>query len=344
MSSDARKVLVTGGTGFLGHSLVPCLIEEGYHVRALVRRTANLEWMRALGVDVVWGDVRDRASVEEAMRGCRHVIHAAGRFRLWGPASEFEQTNVQGTRHVLDAAAQAEVERFLHISTIVVVGWPQPGRIIDEAHPLAPRDPYQRSKVGGEEQVRQQIEMEGLPAVILRPGAFYGPWGRYAFNRLFFEDPLRGLRIKVHRGRYLTFPAFIGDVAQGIVVALERAAPGEVYNLSGESITHNEANTIISRLAGISPTRVNVPERAMIALGWAMTRGADAITHREPFYPLNLAHYVFGDWDVDSGKARDAFGFKTRPFEEGAKLTLAWYRKIGVWRGPERPWEAVLYD
>jgi dihydroflavonol-4-reductase len=333
------SLLVTGGTGFLGHSLVPELVEAGYRVRALVRPTSDHGWMRDLGVDLAFGDVRDRSSVEEAMRGCRHVVHAAGRFRFWGPDPQFWQTNVEGTQNVLDAATREGVERFIHISTVVVVGKPLPDRIIDETHPLDPQDPYQRSKVQGEERVRQQYADHGLPTVILRPGAFYGPWGRYAFNRLFFEDPLRGLLIKINRGRYLTFPVFIKDVACGIVAALERAQPGEVYNLSGKSISHNQANRIISRLAGMPAFRLNAPAWAMIALGWALTRSADVITHREPFYPLNLANYVFGDWAVDSEKARRELDFQTISFEEGARQTLAWYRQVGVWRGKRQPWE-----
>jgi nucleoside-diphosphate-sugar epimerase len=78
----------------------------------------------------------------------------------------------------------------------------------------------------------------------------------------------------------------------------------------------------------------------MIALGWLMTQSAEVITHREPFYPLNLAHYVFGDWNVDSIKAQEDLEFKQVSFEEGARQTLDWYRRIGVWRGKRQPWEA----
>jgi dihydroflavonol-4-reductase len=340
MSSNVSRVLVTGGTGFLGHNLLPKLIERDFPVRALVRPTSDYDWLRKLGVELAFGDVRDRASVDEAMGGCRYVIHAAGRFRFWGADPRFEETNVHGTQNVLDAATREGVEKFVHVSTIVVVGKPLPGRVIDETHPLDPQDPYQRSKMHGEERVRQQYEKHDLPAVIIRPGAFYGPYGRYAFNRLFFEDPLRGLLIKVNRGRHLTFPVFIKDAACGVISALERARPGEVYNLSGRSITHNKANQIISHLAGITTFRLNVPAWAMIALGWLMTQSAEVITHREPFYPLNLAHYVFGDWNVDSIKAQEDLEFKQVSFEEGARQTLDWYRRIGVWRGKRQPWEA----
>lgn len=341
MSSNGRSILVTGATGFLGHSLVPELLEKGYQVRALVRPTSQFAWLKDLGVELAFGDVRDRASVRKAISQCRYVIHAAGRFRFWGPKASFDETNVQGTQHALDASVSEGVERFVHVSTVVVIGRPVAGRVIDESHPLDPQDPYQMSKVGGEQRVQSQFEKGNLEAVIVRPGAFYGPWGRYAFNRLFFEDPLRGLLIKVNRGRYLTFPLFIKDAACGIIAALERARTGEVYNLSGKSISHNRANEIVSRLAGIPSFRLNVPGWLMIVLGWLLTRRADVITHREPFYPLNLANYVFGDWAVDSSKARHELDFDTVSFEDGARQTLDWYRRIGVWRGKRQSWEAV---
>jgi len=81
-----------------------------------------------------------------------------------------------------------------------------------------------------------------LHAVILRPGAFYGPWGRYAFNRLFFEDPLRGLLIQVHHGQRITFPAFVPDVARAIVAALKQGKNGQTYNIAGDPLSHQEVN------------------------------------------------------------------------------------------------------
>ena len=123
----------------MGHSLVPRLVAEGYRVRAMVRSHSEVGWLHELGVELVPGDVRDRAAVKEAVQGCRHVIHAAGRFRLWGPDTGFEDTNVHGTQHLLDAATREEVERFIHVSTVVVVGRTLPDRVIDEARNILRR-------------------------------------------------------------------------------------------------------------------------------------------------------------------------------------------------------------
>jgi len=236
---------------------------------------------------------------------------------------------------VLEAARRHGVEKLVHISTVVVVGAPPPGQVIDENTPCQPADAYQRSKLDGENLVRMFHKTTRLPAVILRPGAFYGPWGRYAFNRLFFEDPLKGLLIQVHWGRRLTFPVFVPDVAQAIVAALRDGRPGEVYNVAGEPLTHWKVNKIVSRLAGLPPFRLNVPERGMLALAGWMTRRAER-NGREPYYPLTLANYVFNDWNVSSAKARAELGFTPTPFETGARQTLAWYAESGLFASRRR--------
>lgn len=329
------KILVTGATGFLGHNLVAHLVEQGYTVRALVRESSDTRHLAALGVELVVGDVREAASVNAAVIGCRYVVHGAGLFRFWGNVRDFERTNVEGAAYVLEAARRHSVDKLVHISTVVVVGTPPPGQTIDEATPCKPADPYQRSKLDGENLVRMFHQTTCLPAVILRPGAFYGPWGRYAFNRLFFEDPLKGLLIQVHGGQRLTFPVFVPDVARAIVAALKDGRPGEVYNVSGDPLTQRQVNQAVSRLAGLPSFRLNVPARGMLALSGWMTRQAER-TGREPYYPLNLANYVFNDWQVSSAKARAELGFVPTPFEEGARQTLDWYAASGLFRSRGR--------
>ncbi|MEK7275777.1 MAG: NAD-dependent epimerase/dehydratase family protein [Chloroflexota bacterium] len=321
-------ILVTGATGFLGHHLIPALADSGYQVRALVRPTSQTDFLSSHGVELAYGDVQDSDAVQTAIKGCDRVIHAAGRFRFWGDQHTFEQVNAFGTAHMLEAAKRNNVKSFIYISTVAVVGTPQPGRVIDETYPCRPEDSYQRSKYDAENLARMYHHGSGLPTVILRPGAFYGPWGHYAWNRLFFEDPLKGLRLQVHHGRRLTFPVFVPDVARAIIAALEKGRPGETYNVSGEPILHREANGIISKLADISDYRFNCPSPLMIWLAGVLTDVARR-TGREPYYPINLAKYVFYDWNVSSEKARAELDFTPTPFEEGARQTVEWYREMG---------------
>lgn len=323
-------ILVTGASGFLGRNLVPRLLLAGYRVRIAARPGSDVTPLLGPDVEVApIADISDEASLAAACAGCSAVIHAAAHFRMWGPELTFWQTNVGGTAAVLAAMAVAGVPRLLHVSSVVVVGQVERGRLVDEEHPCRPLDAYQRTKLEAERLALAHARYRGLEVVVVRPGALYGPWGEYAFNRLFFVEPLRGWRIRVNRGRHITFPAYAGDVAAGIIAALEKGRSGEVYHLSGEPLTHNEVNHTISDLAGISRRRWSVPTPAVLALarGWtALAR----FTGREPFYPINLAHYVFQDWNISSEKARAELGFAPRPFVEGARATLQWYREQGL--------------
>ncbi len=323
-------ILVTGATGFLGRSLIPLLRETGLKVRALVRPSSNTDFLQRIGVDLVYAqDISDMPAVYLACRGCSHVVHAAGHFRFWGDRSKFRRVNVSGTAAVLAGAKAAGVERLIHISSLVVIGKTIPGRTIDEMHPCRPQDAYQRSKFEGERLALSYYRQYDLPVLILRPGAYYGPWGRYAFNRLFFEEPLRGWRIRVDGGRRITFPVYVRDVAMAIVSALTLGRPGQIYNVSGEILDHNTVNDTISELAGISNWRFDVPAPAVVTLARVWTALAK-VTGREPFYPINLKPYVFQDWVVSSDKARAELDFVPTPFAEGALSTLEWYRQQGM--------------
>ncbi|MFC1936614.1 NAD-dependent epimerase/dehydratase family protein [Chloroflexota bacterium] len=317
-------IFITGGTGFLGRHLVPLLVENEYRIRLLVRSTSEINWLPSQGVELIEGNVTDPQVVAEGMAGCRYVVHAAGHFRFWGPEEIFERVNLTGTRHVIGAALAHGIERMVHISTVVVVGDPRPGEVIDEESICNPQDSYQRTKLAAERYVREMVETAGLPAIIMRPGAFYGPFGRYAFNRLFIEEPMFGWRVKVEGGLRLTFPVFVPDVAKTIMGALRQGRVGEIYNISDRSITHNRLNDIVSEMLGISKWRLNTPRQVMIFLA-AMQEGLAKIIGKEPFYPLNLRHYVFNDWEISSEKARKELNFSPTPIEEGLYQTVEWY-------------------
>ncbi|KAA3663955.1 MAG: NAD-dependent epimerase/dehydratase family protein, partial [Chloroflexi bacterium] len=230
-------ILLTGATGFLGHNLVPRLVEAGHQVRALVRPTSNVDFLKKWHVALAYADdISDAPAVKKACVGCSQVIHAAGKFSFWGSDKDFWRTNVLGTTAVIEAALSAQVQRFIHISTIVVVGSTTVSKTIDETTPCHPQEPYQKTKYEAEQRVLAAHREHGLPAVILRPGAFYGPWGRYAFNRLFFEEPLKGWRIKVSGGKHITFPVFAPDIVQGVMRSLNNGRVGEIYNICSQSM------------------------------------------------------------------------------------------------------------
>ncbi len=318
-------IFVTGGTGFLGRHLLAQLCVAGYAVRVLTRSPHQYDWLRQYpNLDIVKGDVAKNEGLD-AIAGCDYVIHAAGLFSMWQGAGDFEATNTIGTQNLLASAIKHQVKRFIHVSTIAVIGDPQTNLIIDETHPPRPADHYQSSKLLAEQFVRQAHEIADLETIILRPGAFYGPLGEYAFNRLFFTDPMRGLIVEPDGGKYLTFPVYIADVAQGIILALDKGRSGEIYNICGDSITHHEVYDIVCQEAALNLPRLYLPNRLGI-IGARFLTTLSRITRREPFYPLGLRSYVFNDWHVSSKKAQSELGFQPTDFRLGAKHTIAWYR------------------
>lgn len=325
-----NMILVTGATGFLGHNLIPYLKAQGHQVRALVRPQSDTRFLLEHNVDLAYAtDINDAPAIHQAMTGCNAVIHAAGHFRFWGNTVDFWQTNVGGTATMLNAAAYHPIKRYIHISTIAVAGHPVGERIIDETYPAHPVGPYQRTKLEGERLALAYHRERGLPVIVLRPGAFYGPWGRYAFNRLFFEEPLRGWRAKIDGGKHITFPAFVPDVARGIALALQHGRIGEIYNICGQSLDHNSLNAIVSDLAGISHFRLSTPKNVMVMMARIWT-ALSRYTGREPFYPMGLEPYIFGDWIVSTEKAERELNFQATPFAIGAKMTLDWYWNAGL--------------
>lgn len=319
-------IFLTGGTGFLGRHLVPVLCRTGASLRLLTRYPESYTWLaRYPRIEVVAGDLLNADVVSRAMQGCTHVVHAGGMFRFWGDEKAFTEVNVRGTENVMRAALSHGIERLVHISTVALIGHPDPTRVIDETEPPDPADPYQRSKWAAEQIVHQFVASHELPAVILRPGAYYGPLGYYAFNRLFFKDPMRGIIMQVNGGRYIIFPAFISDVAQGALLALRHGKVGEVYNICGDWISHQEAFDIVCEEADLHWPRLPIP-------GWIGVQTArflealSVITRSEPFWPLNLRSYVYNNWRVSSEKARRELGFRPTSFRDGARQTIAWYR------------------
>ncbi|NWG15599.1 MAG: NAD-dependent epimerase/dehydratase family protein [Chloroflexi bacterium] len=319
-------IFVTGGTGFLGRHLIPELCRAGFALRVLTRRPAQHPWLKRYPrLTVVEGDLLDGDTLLKAADGCRYVIHAGGMFRFWGDERAFEATNARGTENALNAAAQTGVERFIHISTIAVIGYPDPAHVIDETYPPRPADAYQRSKWQAEQIAMRACQEQKVPVIVLRPGAYYGPLGQYAFNRLFFKDPMRGIIMQINGGRYVIFPAYIADVVQGVMKALECGRVGEVYNICGDWISHRDAFDIICQEANIRWPRLPIPDWLDITTARALEALA-LVTRQEPFWPLNLRSYVYNNWRVSNDKARRELGFVPTDFREGARKTIAWYR------------------
>jgi nucleoside-diphosphate-sugar epimerase len=317
--------------------MLPILLEHGYQVRVISRHPQDYPWLKELPVEVIAADIEDGAAMHQAAQGVRYIIHAAGLFRFWGKKQDFEETNFLGTRNMLDAALAAGVEKMVHVSTIAVAGFPRNRQtVIDETYPPQPTNNYQRTKLKAEQLALEYFHQHQLPIVSIRGGAFYGPYGRYGFNQVFIEDPLFNfLPLGVDGGQHVMFPAYVKDVAKGILLGLEKGRPGEIYNINSQALNHRQINEAVAKIAGTSPFRLYAPGVLMLALAQVLT-WVSSLVGREMHYVVDMKPYTFGEWNVSIEKARRELGYEPTPLEVGIRETLDWYASEGLWKWRKR--------
>jgi nucleoside-diphosphate-sugar epimerase len=319
--------LVTGASGFIGGELTRMLVGRGERVRVLVRPTSDLTSLNHLAVDTRRGEFSDREAVAGAMAGVNVVYHCAGLAADWGPWREFEAANVTGVRNLLEAAVQAgTVERFLHVSSSDVYGYPR--TVVNETAPL--RDvgyPYNRSKVLSERLVDEFHRDTGLPTTTIRPVTVFGPRSQnftVGLARLLGNGDLPLLA----RGRERAGLIYVDDLLDAMVTAADtQEAVGQAYNLRDPSdITWRE--TLMTLAAGIGAvTRPrNVP--AAVALPTAFLLETVYSLFRVKTRPLLTRQVVYAmtrDQGYPIKKARQELGFAPRVgVEQGFQRTIEW--------------------
>ena len=323
-------ILVTGASGFLGWHVARTLNERGQRVRALVRPTSKLQ---DLDVEPVIGDLRDPASLERAVAGCKLVFHVAADYRLWSRhPQELYDSNVGGTRHLLTAAQKAGVERFVYTSTVGCIGVPQEG-IGDEDQPCTLEEmsgDYKRSKFQAE-QVALEFARGGFPVVIVNPTA---PVGDHDFK----PTPTGKIILDFITGK---MPAYIDtglnlvdarDVALGHVLAAERGRAGERYILGCENLTLKQ---ILDRLAAITGKRapsMRLPYAVAYAAGVVTTAWA-AVSGRTPIAPLEAVKMAKKKMFVTHGKAARDLGYSPGPVDEALRRAVEWFAVKGTGPG-----------
>jgi nucleoside-diphosphate-sugar epimerase len=259
LTSDSL-ILVTGATGLVGCHVVDQALASGLRVRALVRDRARSETLRARGVDVVEGEMTDRAALAQCASGVTHVVHCAAKVGDWGPVEDYMAVNVGGLEAFVDALRKGgSPKRFVHISSLGVY----PARDhygSDETMPISAVgiDGYTRSKVEAEQLVRECAHKGTLPAVILRPGFIYGPGDRSILPRL-LERLRSGAFRYLGEKTQLMNNTYVGNLVDAIFLVLNRDdLVGEVFNITdGRLVTKEEFVGTICDLSGIPrPQRV----------------------------------------------------------------------------------------
>ncbi len=324
------STLVTGATGFLGSHVARQLVGRGEAVRVLVRPSSNLRALEGLPVDCVVGDLRDAASLARAMEGVRRVYHVAADYRLWSRhPEEIYESNVTGTRNLLEAARRTGMERFVYTSTVATIAVPRPGALPNEATQASLDEMighYKRSKFLAEQEALRAAAL-GLPVVVVNPTTPVGPgdWKPTPTGRV-IVDFCKG-RMPGYLDTGLNLVA-VEDAAAGHLLAAERGRVGERYLLGGHNMTLKEILEVLAAITGRAVPRLRLPHAVALAAGYA-DEIFSRVVGREPQIPLEGVRIARHKMFVDCSKAARELGFAAGPVEAALERAVRWYEENG---------------
>ncbi|OLC96284.1 MAG: hypothetical protein AUH86_10155 [Acidobacteria bacterium 13_1_40CM_4_58_4] len=321
--------LVTGASGFLGSHVTRQLVARGEDVRVLLRPSSTNRAIADLSLEYVTGDLRDPVSLERAMKGVKRVFHVAADYRLWARRSrEIYDSNVGGTKNLLEAAKRAGVEQFIYTSTVatIAVDRPQHPNEFTDARLEEMVGHYKRSKWLAEKEALNAAKA-GLPVIVVMPTTPVGPWdwkptptGKIILDFLNGKMP----------GYVETGLNFVGveECAVGHLLAAEKGKIGERYLLGAENLTLKAMLDTLSRITGLPAPRLKIPHGLALGVAYANTVFSRLIG-RQPGIPVEgvkiARHMMF----VDCSRAQRELGFKVGPVAAALERAVRWYEANG---------------
>ncbi len=327
--------LVTGATGFVGSHVARQLVTAGHPVRILARKNSNLQPLEGLSVERVEGDLRDAVSLERAMRGVRRVFHVAADYRLSARnPGELYESNVDGTRLLLEAARDAGVERIVYTSTVATMAVPGDDGALPNEETRAVLDQmighYKRSKFLAELEAIKAASA-GVPVVIVNPTTPVGPgdWKPTPTGRI-IVDFLNG-KMPAYVDTGLNVVA-VEDVAAGHLLAAEKGRIGERYILGGRNMTLKQILDALAQITGRPAPRVKMPHAVALAAGYA-DEWISRLTGREPQIPVEGVKMSRHRMFVESDKAERELGYRPASVEAALERAVRWYEQHGYVRG-----------
>ncbi len=326
--SDA-KILVTGAAGFLGSHVTRQLAARGADVRVLLRPSSSNRAIADLPLEYVTGDLRDLASLDRALAGIQKVFHVAADYRLWSKRSQdIYDSNVGGTKNLLEAAKRAGVEQFIYTSTVatIAVDRPEPPNEFADAKLEEMVGHYKRSKWLAEREVLNAAK-SGFPAIVAMPTTPVGPWdwkptptGKIILDFLNGKMP----------GYVETGLNFVGveECAAGHILISEKGMVGERYLLGSENLTLKAVLDILSQITGLPAPTWKISHRMALGVAYAETAFSRLIG-REPQIPVEgvkiAQHMMF----VDSSRAPRELGFQPGSAPAAFERAVRWYQSNG---------------
>jgi len=331
-----RTCAVTGANGFIGSQVVRALLRRGLDVTALVGADLGAENLAGLPIKTRELDLLDPASVRRALAGNEAIFHAAACYSFWLPdPREIYRVNVDGTRHVLQAARELGCRKIVYTSSTATLspgfrGSSTDAELSNEENVLDLRrfrGHYKMSKAMAEV-VALREAARGLPVVIVHPTTVLGPGDRR-------PTPTGTIVVHFLNGRMKLYTDLmhnvvdVRDVAEGHALALEKGRPGERYVLGGENLAMSELVKMLGELTGLPTPRFAIPHPLLHAIGRVNEWFSDHVTHREPLVPLEAKLHAVDSRAFDSSKARRELGFEARPARAVLIDAIRWFASEG---------------
>jgi dihydroflavonol-4-reductase len=313
------RYFVTGGTGFIGGHLVRRLRADEHEVVALVRSPTKAGGLEDLGAEIALGDVTDRASLLEPMRGADGVFHVAAWYEVGTDPSRAEAINVEGTRNVLETMRDLRIPKGVYTSSVAINSDTR-GRRVDETFrfegPHLSR--YDETKARAHYEVALPLAEEGLPLVVVMPGMVYGPGDTSQMGGL-LRQALEGRRVLLPGGGTGVCWSHVDDVVQAHVAAMERGAPGRSYIVTGPCHTWREGFETAARVAGVRLRAIWVPPAVLAGLSRIMGALEPAVRLPGEFSSEGMRVGAGVTYYGDASRAREELGFEARPLEQGLR-------------------------
>jgi nucleoside-diphosphate-sugar epimerase len=318
----AVKYFVTGATGFVGNHVARRLLEAGHQVVAVARNPEKAGEHAGLGLTLQRGDVTDKESMREAMRGVDGVFHIAGWYKVGvRDKSDAENINVQGTRNVLELMKELGVPRGVYTSTLAVNSDTH-GKVVDESYRYTgPHlSEYDRTKWVAHYQVAEPMIAEGLPLVIVMPGVIYGPGDTSNLRSTLLRYLQRKLPIVPRKTAYSW--AHVEDIAQGHLLAMEKGKLGESYIIAGPTHTLVAALRLAERITGVPAPRFRA-HPAMLRAAAGLMSVIERVVPVPYDYTSEYLRVAAGvTYTGSNAKARRELGYNPRPLQQGLAETL----------------------
>jgi nucleoside-diphosphate-sugar epimerase len=324
-----KKAFVTGGSGFTGSYLCRALVDKGYQVKALVRKSSKTDHLAELGIQLVEGDLADLNSLEGIIKDVDLVFHVAALYRQEGVSKElFTRVNLDATRVLLDESIKAGVKRFVHCSTVGVQGEitnpPAP-----EDAPYNPGDHYQVSKLEGEKLALSYFKENKIDGVVVRPVGIYGP-GDTRFLKL-FRHIYKGNFKMIGKGNVLYHLTFVEDLADGIILAGETPdASGNIYTIGGnEYLPLEKLVKLLGQVMNKKVSKFHIPLWPVYIAAFLCEMLCRPLKIEPPLYRRRLDFFT-KDRAFDISRAKKELNYNPKvPLPEGLKRTFLWYKENG---------------